>query len=113
MQILQVSLLVLFFVCCAVLIFLVLIQAGKGGGLGILGGSSSGSAFGASTMDIVTRATWWGAGLFFALSILAAIAFADFGPRIPIDEMEEMGLEEPLPGATDKPAETPAKPATP
>ncbi len=96
MQILQTLVLILFFLVCAILIFLVMIQSGKGGSVGIFGGGGSSSPLGASTMDVVTKATWWIAGIFFTLAILAAIAFADSGPAIgdtleQIDEAEDLG----------------------
>ncbi len=62
------------------MIFLILIQSGKGGSVGIFGGTGSNTAFGASTMDVVTKLTWWLAAAFFTFSILAAVAFADGGP---------------------------------
>lgn len=85
MEIIQTIIVIFFFICCAALIFLVLIQAGKGGSMGIMGGGGSGSAFGSSTVDIVEKATWYGALAFFVLAILAAIAYADSGPALPDD----------------------------
>ena len=82
MEILQSVIVILFFVTCAVLIFLVLIQSGKGGSMGIMGGGGSQSAFGSSTVDVVEKATWYAGVAFFVLAILAAIAFADGGPDI-------------------------------
>jgi preprotein translocase subunit SecG len=96
MQLLQTLVLILFFLCCGILIFLVMIQSGKGGSVGIFGGGGSGTPFGASTMDVVTKATWWATGLFFLLAILAAISFADSGPTIgdrvnTVPETEDLG----------------------
>ena len=101
MQIVQTLVLILFFLVCAVLVFLVMIQSGKGGSVGIFGGGGSGSPFGASTMDVVTKATWWMTGVFFVLAILAAIVFADSGPTISeglqttIPETEDLGPAQP------------------
>ena len=95
MQVLQLVILGIFFIVCAVLIFLILIQSGRGGGLGVLGGGGSQSAFGSSTMDVVTKATWWGALGFFVLAVLAAIAFSDTGPELPGGAGAESGLSQP------------------
>lgn len=91
----QTIILVLFFLTCAVLIFLVLIQSGKGGSLGILGGGGGNSPLGSSSMDAMTKATWYASILFFVLAILAAWAFAESGPSDLIDELQ-----------SDAPAET-------
>ena len=98
MQVLQIVILAIFFIVCGVLIFLILIQSGRGGGLGVIGGGGSQSAFGSSTMDVVTKATWWGALGFFVLAVLAAIAFSDTGPKLPDTPGLDSGLA-PLDGA--------------
>ena len=86
MEILQSVVVILFFLVCAVLIFLVLIQSGKGGSMGIMGGGGSQSAFGPSTVDVVEKATGYAGIAFFVLAIVAAIAFADSPPVAPTDE---------------------------
>ncbi|MEQ9366436.1 MAG: preprotein translocase subunit SecG [Leptospirales bacterium] len=109
MQLLQTLVLILFFLICAVLIFLVMIQSGKGGSVGIFGGGGSGSPFGSSTMDVVTKATWYITAAFFILAIFAAIVFADSGPAISedlkaLEDTEDVGPLSPAPGgagATD------------
>ena len=80
MAILQTFSLFFSVIVCLFMIFLILIQSGKGGSVGIFGGTGSNTAFGASTMDVVTKLTWWLAAAFFTFSILAAVAFADGGP---------------------------------
>lgn len=111
MEILQSIVVILFFLVSAVLIFLVLIQSGKGGSLGVMGGGSSSTAFGSSTVDVVEKATYIAAVAFFVLAIVAAIAFADSGPEIPLEaesETENLLLE----GETPEPAaETETDPA--
>ena len=82
MQILQTFSIVFSIIICLVLIFLILIQSGKSGGLGIFGGGGSSTPFGVSTVDVVTKLTWWLVGLFFVVAILTAIAFAEGGPRV-------------------------------
>ncbi len=101
MQILQLSLVILFFLCCVVLVFLILIQSGKGGSLGILGGAGSSTPFGSSTVDVVTKATWYGAAGFFILALLAAWAFADTGPKIPLGDKKAPVSSGTVPGQSE------------
>ncbi len=119
MQVYQQVLLVLFIICSVILIFLILIQSGKGGSLGIMGGGSSSSAFGSSTVDVVTKATWWVATIFLVLAILSAVAFAQASLKVPVPE-DQSSEAAPLdggatPGTPDSaPGQnSPAKPATP
>ncbi|MCR9142045.1 MAG: preprotein translocase subunit SecG [bacterium] len=106
MQLLQTFVLIIFFLVCAVLIFLVMIQSGKGGSVGIFGGGGSASPFGSSTMDVVTKATWYITATFFVLAIFAAIVFADSGPAISddlraLEDMEDIGPQDsPTPNGT-------------
>lgn len=75
MQFVQMLFVIIFFIISLILIFFILIQSGKGGSLGIMGGASN-TPFGSSTMDIVEKITWWGIVLFFVLAILLSILFA-------------------------------------
>ncbi len=87
MQFVQMLFVIIFFIICLILIFFILIQSGKGGSLGILGGASN-TPFGSSTMDIVEKITWWSIVLFFILAILLAILFA--APRkISFEKLEK------------------------
>ena len=92
MQILQTLSIVFSIIVCLLLLFLILIQSGKGGSIGIFGGGSSSTAFGASTMDVVTKFTWWLAAAFFAFAILAALAFAEGTPSLDPEQNELRGL---------------------
>lgn len=57
-----------------VLIFLVLIQRGKGGGLaGAFGGTGGSSAFGTKAGDIFTKVTMYVAGVWIAVSMLLGL----------------------------------------
>jgi len=76
MQFLQIFLVTVFILICLVLMFFILIQSGKGGSLGIMGGGASNSPFGSSTVDIVEKITWWGIVLFFLFALISAIVFA-------------------------------------
>lgn len=93
MEIVQYIVVISFLIVCFVLIFFILIQSGKGGSLGILGGSASNTPFGASTMDIVEKITWWGIVLFFILSLISAIFFAVPKKKIILPE-EKSNLEQ-------------------
>ncbi|MBL8018902.1 MAG: preprotein translocase subunit SecG [Leptospirales bacterium] len=111
MAIVQTLILVVFFICCTGLIFLILIQSGKGGSMGIMGGGGSGTAFGSSTIDVVEKVAFWFAIAFFVLAILAAVAFADAGPKVPTAEEEQKTDTQAQPG-TGNPA-NPGVPAVP
>jgi preprotein translocase subunit SecG len=58
-----------------VLIPVVLLQSGKGGGLAAMGaGGGSDTLFGSrQATTLLTKATWWTAGIFLALSFALAI----------------------------------------
>ncbi len=99
MQILQIIVVSLFFVASLSLIFLILIQSGKGGGMGIMGGGGSNTAFGSSTVDVVEKASWWGIGAFLVLAITAAVIFSDAGPQLP--EVSPLESEEEIPLSGD------------
>ncbi|MFN3605176.1 MAG: preprotein translocase subunit SecG [Leptonema sp. (in: bacteria)] len=94
MELFQYLIVILFLVVCFILIFFILIQSGKGGSLGILGGSASNTPFGASTVDIVEKITWWGVVFFFVLSLLSAVFFAVPKKKILLPEEEKLNLEE-------------------
>ncbi|PJZ70209.1 preprotein translocase subunit SecG [Leptospira perolatii] len=70
------TILVLFIFVSLFLILLVLIQTGKGGMGGVLGGGASQSVFGSSTADVLTKATRVTAVLFLALSLILSFLFA-------------------------------------
>lgn len=71
------SILVIFALTCFFLIFLVMVQTGKGGSVGgMLSGGSSGSVFGASTADVMTKITRGAGVTFIALALLLSFLFA-------------------------------------
>ncbi len=96
MQFLQIFIIVVFLIACLILMFFILIQSGKGGSMGILGGASN-TTFGASTMDIIEKLTWWGILIFFILALISAILFAV--PRKKI----ELPIENNIPTETQNP----------
>jgi preprotein translocase subunit SecG len=70
------TVLVFFVIACFLLILLVLVQAGKGGGLGGMMGGASQTAFGSSSADVLTKATRVIAISFIVLSLLLSFLFA-------------------------------------
>ncbi|MBK8393808.1 MAG: preprotein translocase subunit SecG [Leptospiraceae bacterium] len=70
------TVLVFFVIACSLLILLVLVQAGKGGGLGGMMGGASQTAFGSSSADVLTKATRVMAISFIVLSLMLSFLFA-------------------------------------
>ena len=68
-------LLILLILNALVMIPVVLLQAGKGGGLASMGGSAgSDTLFGSrQATTILTKATWWSGGLFVALAFMLSL----------------------------------------
>jgi preprotein translocase subunit SecG len=65
---------ILLLLCSVVLIFLVLIQRGKGGGLaGAFGGAGGSSAFGTKAGDVFTKVTMYVAGIWILLSMFLVL----------------------------------------
>ena len=66
----------------------ILLQAGQGGGLASLGGGAGTEQFmgGRQATTLLTRVTWWSAGMFLFLSLVLAIMSAQTSaPRSVID----------------------------
>ncbi|MCC6275705.1 MAG: preprotein translocase subunit SecG [Leptospiraceae bacterium] len=98
------TVLTLFIITSLFLIFMVLIQAGKGGGgLGNLSGGSSQTTFGASGADVLTKATRYSAIAFIALAFTLSFLFAKKQETI----LPESRIN-PDPAATTTTAEQPA-----
>ena len=71
-----------------VLMTAILLQAGQGGGLASLGGGAGTEQFmgGRQANPLLTRVTWWSAGIFLFLSLVLAIMSAQTSaPRSVID----------------------------
>ncbi|MGB2821681.1 MAG: preprotein translocase subunit SecG [Phycisphaerae bacterium] len=66
---------VLFLVICFLLIVIVLLQKGKGGGLGAAFGGMGSSAFGTKTGDVFTWVTIVLTGLFLLLAVTTSLVF--------------------------------------
>jgi len=102
---------------CTVLVFLVLMQLPKkeaGAGLAF-GGAATDALFGAGSGNILTKATKWTAGVFFALSILLSVLQSyrahqpgsDFLERVKQHQQEQQSITSPA-AATPPPAAQPA-----
>jgi preprotein translocase subunit SecG len=96
------TVLVFFVIACFLLILLVLVQAGKGGGLGGMMGGASQTAFGSSSADVLTKATRVIAISFIVLSLLLSFLFA---------KKEEVILETQIPSSEIVPSKDDTKPA--
>lgn len=68
---------------CIILIFLVLIQSGKGGSMSIMGGASQ-SVFGSSGADVMTKTTRIIALGFVGLAFLLSLLFARKEEKPPV-----------------------------
>jgi preprotein translocase subunit SecG len=103
------TVLILFSLNCLFLIFLVMIQTGKGSSAGgMLTGGGSGSVFGASTADVLTKITRWVSVIFIVLALLLSFLFAKSDDKLVPELPGEVTLE-PTPGSETKdPAVTPA-----
>jgi len=97
----------------------VLLQAGQGGGLASLGGGAGTEQFlgGRQATTLLTKLTWWSAGLFLFLSLVLAIMSAQTSaPRSVIDTSAPPPapvLPTPLPLQSTPPAAPPAPPSNP
>ena len=72
MSFFQVTLAVLFLILCPLLVLIVLLQKGRGGGLGAAFGGAGSSAFGTRTGDVFTWITIILTGLFLVLAVVTA-----------------------------------------
>src|SRR5690349_4047513 len=104
-----------------ILIAAVLLQAGQGGGLASLGGGAGTEQFmgGRQATTLLTKITWWFAGIFLFLSLtLAVISAHSAAPRsvlegsTPTAPAPVQATPLPLP-ASPAPQGTPAPPSKP
>jgi protein translocase SecG subunit len=93
---------VVFAVSCVLLVIIILLQADKGAGMGILGGAGQ-STFGSSTADIITKITTFFVAIFMigamGLSALESKRVASLKEKIfsSDNESSESIGKEPLP----------------
>jgi preprotein translocase subunit SecG len=87
----------LFIIICVLLIIVVLLQKGRGGGIGgALGGGMGSSAFGTRTGDVFTWVTIVLTGLFLLLAIITQLVFR------PPTQAVEMPAFSPVAGPIDR-----------
>jgi preprotein translocase subunit SecG len=90
----------------------VLLQAGQGGGLASLGGGSGTEVFmgGRQAVTLLTKVTWWCAGVFLFLALALAVLSAQSGaPR----SVLQGAIPPPPSQAAPLPLQTAPLPATP
>ncbi len=101
-----------------VLIAAVLLQSGKGGGLSANfgGASSSPDSFVGTRQaaNLLTRVTWWGAGIFLALAfILQIMGTRANTPTSVLDPLSRQGAAAPVaPAPSNAPSAVPLTPLT-
>jgi preprotein translocase subunit SecG len=76
-------LMVLFIIVCLLLIGVVLLQKGRGGGLGAALGGAGSSAFGTKTGDVMTWVTIVLTGLFLLLAVVTVVATRTPPDKVP------------------------------
>ena len=116
-------LVVLFILICPLIIFIVLMQDAKGGGLaGALGGAGGGSAFGAKTAGVVMKTTVALGIVFFLLALALGLTLkeplgvnaTDIGPEAPVTlPVEDVAPDEGASEAGIAPVDAPTEAAAP
>lgn len=82
-ELLETPLSVLHVAACAFLILVVLLQPGKSGGLGAFGGGAAQQVFGGrGATSVLTKITWWTAGVFFVTSVTLAYLSSSTGDTL-------------------------------
>ena len=117
MTIVKFLLVLLYVIACGVLVFTVLLQQGRGAGLGAsLGGGGSQTLFGSRTSSFITRLTAGMAAVYMILAIVLAL-YPPFAKETGSDKkdilnIEEVALEEVLDAApADQPDAADSAPA--
>ncbi len=89
---------VFFGIICVLLIIVILLQSDKSAGMGVLGGASSGSAFGSSTADVITKITSVMVAIFMigslGLAILESKRVGDIEKELLSPESKATGILE-------------------
>lgn len=118
MDFLIIALVSLLVLCSLLMIFAVILQSSKGGGLvsSMRGASEASAIFGARrAADIVERATWWLAGTFVVLTFAINVIYAiNAGDRKAGTDALDTELENvPAPAPQPQPGQQPAGQPTP
>lgn len=90
MGVLVTILTVLLVILSVILVLLILLQSDKSSGMGILGGGGSGSAFGSSTADVMTKIT----GFLVAIFLLTALGLSIIEAHRPKSVVDTLPKEE-------------------
>lgn len=93
---------VIFVIVCIILVFLILMQSGRSSGMGIMGGGNA--AFGASTVDVITKVTGGFTVAFLVLSLTIAIIKSRSTDTDSIQEKIQQGQQQsinPTPGTEE------------
>ena len=106
MAVLTSILTVMFAIACVLLVIIILLQADKGAGMGILGGAGQ-STFGSSTADVITKITTFFVAIFMigamGLSALESKKSTSLKEKIFNTESESSdSVEKNLPQTEDK-----------
>ncbi len=83
---------IFFIIVCVLLVLLVLIQKGRGGGLGAALGGFGSSAFGTKTGDMATVVTIVLAAIYLLIGVLATYAFSPDVERLPPPNLQSPSL---------------------
>ena len=88
-------------IACFFLVLVVLIQPGKSGGLGALGGAAATQVFGGrGAGNLLTRTTWVTAAIFFSTSL--SLAYLSSSTSDSLENRDEATAEPVAPPADDK-----------
>jgi len=79
---------VLFIIVCILLILVVLLQKGRGGGLGAMFGGAGSSAFGTRTGDVFTWVTIVLTALFLILAVVVTLAYTPEADTVAVPRFE-------------------------
>ena len=96
-EIIQTPLTVMHVIACFFLILVILIQAGKSGGMGIFGSAGAQQVFGGrGAGNFLTKTTWATAAIFFSTSITLAYLSSSSDDSL-LKRSEEAAQKTPLP----------------
>jgi preprotein translocase subunit SecG len=93
--------------------FVILMQRPKSEGLGAaFGGGVTENIFGAQTTNVLVKFTGWLAGIFFVLTFVLSVLYAQRGSSDSALHKELMGMPTPSPTASQSPSPVASSPAT-
>jgi preprotein translocase subunit SecG len=104
----------LWLISCLALVFIIMIQKGKGGGLSAAFGGAGGtsSLFGAKTGDFLTWVTIGVAGVFLFLAVIMGLYYRPT-VSVPQQAVTAPGTSQPQPAAPGAQPQVPVQPQTP